>query len=229
MPRTLRKCEWCPYENKNNQSFKGHVNRHHLNIKGYKCGRCDFATTHQQVLDRHQRAKIPCDSPLRKKYKCQLCKFSGSSWRSLQQHVYNNQCQIETGSVLSCSSCPFTTTFQRELLKHNRKIHLQLEDIQCRACRHVFDTTAAYNVHFAQVHGFRKCPLCVYQGKYVWEIIRHVIRVHKVKDMTLAREIATDARPPVVEPPAVAAAREQLMNESAPDELLEEILEMEGH
>lgn len=89
------------------------------------------------------------------------------------------------GTIMHCDLCPQSFQVKFRIVKHMKRIHLNLRPFQCRICDHKSFTKDLHNCHM-QVHGKKiECKIC---HKFVTNLKRHS-RNHDKEECKICKKI----------------------------------------
>lgn len=130
----------------------------------FVCFNCETNFTIKDDLEAHIKAEHPSRTKAIKKFKCNQCKKTYSSAKSLKKHKLTCcPASIEDDkSYNSCSVCNSTFRNKYLLNRHITNVHAPEKRFKCDQCERLFASLVYLNAHKRYHSGERKhiCNLC---------------------------------------------------------------------
>ena len=136
-------------------TYQGHMITH-THAKPFKCGKCPYATKHENALKVHRRRH----DDNRVKHACPLCHKKLSTKRSLKNHILRHG-----EGKYKCPLCPKDFLYRSALKRHIRLLHYKtsiVNPFRCGVCARSFPFKSGLKVHMARHSDDRnyKCRFC---------------------------------------------------------------------
>jgi hypothetical protein len=184
------KCNDCSYTSQTKNWLVEHVNAVHLNMKNFKCHKCDYATGFSSNMSAHKlkpheqcdqcdvvmtskylmvRHKMQVHALRTKTYQCESCPFKARNLNLFQMHVKTAH------SSFGCSFCTFKTRFKHSVANHVKVHHKdQVADHKDKVAYHK-DQVADTAIEGSLV----KCDHCNFKTLYQKVLDAHSRDAHK--------------------------------------------------
>ena len=122
----------------------------HMTSHQFKCNQCEYTSTNIESLNTHTQTH--------KKFSCDTCNKQFTTKGNLKTHK-----QIHNNVITSCTICRIRLGRQRDLLDHNRTVHLG-EKTMCKLdCGRSFNTQRNEARHRMEFHKTEKDLECGYK------------------------------------------------------------------
>ncbi|KAL6420788.1 hypothetical protein ACFW04_014028 [Cataglyphis niger] len=144
----------------------------HLNIKPYKCKKCNFSTVTPSNIRCHIRKSHLKIKP----FACKLCPKQYATFALLKEHD-----NIHIGiRPYKCETCGFSST-SRQVLTNHMSTHMSSEDIPCNVCNKIFHSRIRMRAHM-RIHNSNNvtCDICRIRlsNEKALEAHRKTVHVH---------------------------------------------------
>ena len=85
----------------------------HLGVK-YKCKFCEYESSHQSSVYRHEKSKHLEVGLIKERVKCQSCGFSAQKKETLKKHVK----AFHLNETYKCDKCEYVAKYENTLRNH---------------------------------------------------------------------------------------------------------------
>ncbi|XP_067213022.1 zinc finger protein Paris-like [Linepithema humile] len=165
--KNIIKCKICDSTYLRRDKCEVHI-MSHLNIKPYKCTKCNFATVTVSNIRCHVRKSHLKIKP----FTCNVCRKQYTTAVLLREHE-----NTHTGErPYKCNACKFSTTSRQSLRNHinvhkSSKVHSDAS-YKCTKCSNIYKTKHTLNEHLLKHDGIRnykclECPKSFFQQSHL--------------------------------------------------------------
>ncbi|XP_067946315.1 uncharacterized protein [Watersipora subatra] len=202
-------CNFCPRVFKSRRAQSSHMKAHTKVLNPVRCEKCFKEFRHPSALKFHMSMMPNCDKP---KYVCAICGYKAvTPWRlnshqkqvhstsrpytceychktyktneMLRQHTY----KLHTGTpTYECEVCNKKFFYAAELREHSQ-LHNTTKQFVCPICHRAFKTMHVFRGHMNGKHSdtWYSCGFCKFTTSHKKSMKRHMVLVHKLKNVTL--------------------------------------------
>ncbi|KAL6093138.1 hypothetical protein STEG23_010498 [Scotinomys teguina] len=130
--------------NQANSVCEGHQERHHIDLKPYKCEECSRVSKYPCKLSVHQKKHKKESS-----FVCTHCLKAFCQVSDLRQHEVIHMPE----KPFKCSTCGRSFSLKNNLQVHER-IHTGEKPYTCSLCKHRFRQSSTYHRHLKKCHKY---------------------------------------------------------------------------
>ena len=150
--KSMLTCQECEKSFPCQSKLDTHVNGVHLNLKPFRCEKCDATFKRKEALKKHEDT---IHAKEQKPYKCTMCDKAFNRDDHLENHKKRIHLNAKPPKNFSCTSPECGRSFESKshLDQHNKSVHLDiLFSVTCSLCASPFSSQGQLNRHHRNVH-----------------------------------------------------------------------------